>query len=80
MKHKNIYWNARSKKWRVRISVNNNNEHIGCFNTLEEAETARDNFKASLGINNYVYSEKCLDGHRMIYRKKDIERILKLRS
>lgn len=36
-----IYWRKSTKKWQVSIKVNYKSVHIGCFNNLKDAITAR---------------------------------------
>ena len=36
-------WNKRNKKWNARIRINYIQKHIGTFDTVEEATTARKN-------------------------------------
>ena len=38
---KGVYWNKDKKKWRAHIKIDNKQEHLGYFNTLEDAKTAR---------------------------------------
>ena len=35
---KGVCWHTKSKKWKVRLSVNNKNKHLGMFDNLELAE------------------------------------------
>lgn len=39
--YKGVGWNKRAKKWRVRISINKEQIHLGYFLNLEEAFSAR---------------------------------------
>jgi hypothetical protein len=40
-RHKGIYWNKASNKWRARITTNNKLLHLGYFTNIDEAITAR---------------------------------------
>jgi hypothetical protein len=51
-----IYWHKQYKKWQAYIKINSKMKHIGSFNSLEEASTARENWIATFNFQNPLES------------------------
>ena len=51
-----IYWNKKANKWHVQIMLNGKSKHVGYFNSLEDAKTAREyavsQYRGEFGLKN----------------------------
>ncbi len=46
-----VHWNKRLNKWHVQITANGVRKHVGLFNSMEDAITAREQAKSLFGYH-----------------------------
>ena len=51
--HKGVHWSQNAQKWVAYIKIDRKRRHLGCFDNIEDAISARKAAEESLGISEF---------------------------